>query len=101
MTTSLNSLGAKLSVVCEGPRQPPTCWRRCHLPVVAGVLLEANLGIFTEGNCCYLHLNLPLWVTNEGARTRAIKEIYGAVAGDASKAIPANSHAIRRRDPYH
>src|SRR3954470_7132502 len=50
LITSLNSLGAKLSVVCAGPRQPPNCWRRCHLPVVVGVLLETNLGIFTEGN---------------------------------------------------
>src|SRR3954467_3212753 len=77
------SLGAKLSVVCAGPRQPPNCWRRCHLPVVVGVLLETNLGILTEGNCCYLHINLTLWVNNEGARS------YRAVAGEASKLYPS------------
>src|ERR1041385_335772 len=55
-------------VICCVCRSTTTAnlWRRCHLPVVVGVQLETNLGIFTEGNCCYLHLNLPLWVTNEG-----------------------------------
>src|SRR4051812_46290056 len=55
-------------VICCVCRSTTTAnlWRRWHLPVVAGVLLETNLGIFTEGNCYYLHLNLPLWVTNEG-----------------------------------
>src|SRR3954467_12733178 len=47
------------------------------------VLLQTNIGIFTEGNYL-LHCisNLPLGVTNEGRE--AIKLISGAVAGDSS-----------------
>ena len=61
--------------ICCVCRSKPTAnlWRRCHLPVVAGVLLETNLGIFTEGNCRCLHLNVLLWVTNEGALIRTIR----------------------------
>src|SRR3954464_14868686 len=63
------SLGAKLSVVCAGPRQPPNCWCRCHLPVVVGVLLETNLGIFTEGNLL-LSTSQPSTLGNQqGARS--------------------------------
>src|ERR1041385_3030197 len=32
--------------LCGGPRQS----RRWHLLIISGVLLETNLGIFTEGN---------------------------------------------------
>src|SRR4051812_32396632 len=68
-------------------------WRRCHLPIVVGVLLEKNLGIFTEVNCCYLHLNLPLWVTNEGRGARS----YRAVV----RTIPVNSrHQSNSRKRY-
>src|SRR3954470_7289714 len=39
-------------VICCVCRSTPTAnlWRRCHLPVVVGVLLDTNLGILTEGN---------------------------------------------------
>src|SRR3954465_6192714 len=40
-------------------------WRRCHLLVFLRVLLETNLGIFTEGNLLLSTSNLPLGVTNE------------------------------------
>ena len=55
----------------------------CHLLVALGVLLETNLGIFTEGNFCYLHHNLPLGVTNEEVSSTPIKRIFGAVARDS------------------
>src|ERR1041385_8239879 len=58
-------------------------WRRCHLLVSPEAYWFDNLGIFTEGNLL-LHCisNLPLGVTNEGPE--AIKQIFGAVAGDSS-----------------
>src|ERR1041385_4306570 len=46
---------------------PPTC----RLWIPTGSIL--NLSIFAKGNCRYLHLNLPLWVTNKGALNRTIK----------------------------
>src|SRR3954471_5141631 len=83
------SLGAKLSVVCAGPCQPPNCLRRCHLPVVVGVLLETNLGIFTEGNLL-LSTSQPSTLGNQGGARS-----HHASTTAASATTSAN-HAARR-----
>ena len=81
------SLGAKLLVVCAGPRQlciyrqqflaplTPTCisWS----PASSITLVSSPREIAAT-----LHLNLPLGVTNKGRE--AIKAISGAVVGDSS-----------------
>src|SRR3954452_19267524 len=67
LTSCLNSLGAKLSVVCV----------QVHVNrLIAGAIVtflslsesywRQTLVSSPREICCCLHLNLPLWVTSEG-----------------------------------
>src|ERR1041385_1074489 len=59
-------------VICCVCRSTTTTnlWRCCHLLVVIGVLLETNLGIFTEGNLL-LSTSQPSTLGNQrGARSK-------------------------------
>src|SRR3954465_2908046 len=47
-------------------RQPPNFWRRCHLLVFLRVLLETNLGIFTEGNFLLCYIQPSTWGNQRG-----------------------------------
>src|ERR1041385_2206746 len=63
-------IGSK--VICCVCRSTTTAnlWRRCHLPVVVGVLLATNLGIFTEVNLL-LSTSQPSTLGNQrGARSK-------------------------------
>src|SRR3954471_11400767 len=86
LTTPLYSLGAKLLVVCAGPRQPCLQSGNNFCAVDTYLYFCDSAG----DKPWYLHRgklplrcisNLPLWVTNEGRET--IKQISGAVAGDS------------------
>ena len=68
---------------CAGPRQAPVT------PIVS---ISESYGRQTLVSllreiAATLHLNLPLWVTNEGreVNSRIIKAISGAVAGDSTE----------------
>src|SRR3954467_3683268 len=62
-------------------RQPPNFWRCCHLLVFLRVLLETNLGIFTEGNFLLSTSNLPLGVTNEESFHSASSKFLALLPG--------------------
>src|SRR3954469_21183141 len=87
LTTPLYSLGAKLLVVCAGPRQPRLQSGNNFCAVETFLYFCESAGdkpwYLHRGKlplCCVS--NLPLGVTNEGRE--AMKLISGAVAGDSS-----------------
>ena len=79
--------------LCAGPRQLPSqemnFRRRCHLLVSLWVLLETNLGIFTEGNLLLSTSNIPLGVTNE--------ESCHSVSSEFLAPLPGTQGATSRR----
>src|SRR4051812_15946762 len=93
-----------LLVVCAGPGQGSNfCLKMvplfpCHLLVVFGVLRRQTLVSSPRETFRYLHLNLPLGVTNEGREaviiSHTIKQIFGAVVGDSSLQDKGVAHYI-------
>src|SRR3954470_12258791 len=87
LRTPLYSLGAKLLVVCAGPRQPRLQSGNNFCAVDTFLYLRESAGdkpwyLHREKLPLHCISNLPLGVTNEGQE--AIKTISGAVAGDSS-----------------
>src|SRR4051812_12798842 len=66
LTTPLYSLGAKLSGVCAGPGQPLISSAVVTFLSLSKSYWRQTLVSSLREICCCLHLNLSLWVTNEG-----------------------------------
>src|SRR4051812_13190657 len=92
---SHHQLGAKLLVVCACPGQVsnylqimPCSFDQLLVDPWSPPGFNKSYSPRVREICCYLHVNLPLGVTNEGRESviisRTIKKISGAIAGDSN-----------------